>query len=679
MMNEGIVNEWAFDPAAILSSPRKVRGKFHTPMVDKDREFIKGEAIQNAVPDFMHLPILHDFHKERTVGIVTRVVELSDGSFDFEGLIKATDDCNDIWELIKSGNYDQVSIYGKRTVGSGSCGVRPEARSEPCVTTGVRLDSISVCDENARNEGTSLFIAKGGGKVVFNATEAIIKAETTDSSLMHTATDYPKQQFGKDGLPRTKKKCTATCPQHMRPDVQKGEDMDETVNSGIGQKLDALIELATQLVQKDEETKGDSFENNYKDKTQLDETEYDVDQGEEHDVRDQDHEQPGGEDLKHGEEKALTSDDELNHLAAKYHLEKKVREESQKRAFVDNSLPKRGLDAGASSVDAKAAPGTTPRDPHRPPGFEGEAGYSDASFTEAPSQTFDAPPKKRAPAVPQRQPNGPPKTTPEGEVGSKQVRSTIAPRQGGDSVESDVKPGFPKPKPNPEGEHRETKDISPGTPKRMSPEQMKNSQHNAKHGGPRAAMPSKDRSTPYQGSGSTEPINTKPTTNTDRKREARAKEGREDTNPGEYGHDNSENKADGGIEGKLDTLIDIMGRLAQSDEQVHEGMGQATPNNEEEKAISKGTEIMDDNELKLLVKAEINAALSEIKKASDAEITELKKANTEMLAKIEAMSNEVITKSGVAVVLKPGDEDVGSVFETSNIGAITKMGKAQKA
>jgi hypothetical protein len=224
-----VVNEWGFDPASILQSPRKVKGKFHTPMTDKDKEYIQGEAVRNAVPDFMHLPILHDFHKERTVGIVTRVVELSDGSFDFEGLIKATDDCNDVWELIAKGNYDQVSIYGKRTGGNGSCSLRPEQRKEPCVTNAIRLDSISVCDDNARNEGTSLTVAKGG-KVVFTANDELIKAETTDSSLMHTATDRVKT--GKDGLPRTKKKCTATCPQYERQELGKGDDMNEVEEKG---------------------------------------------------------------------------------------------------------------------------------------------------------------------------------------------------------------------------------------------------------------------------------------------------------------------------------------------------------------------------------------------------------------------------------------------------------------
>lgn len=277
-----MVKEWTFDPGEILRSPRKVRGKFHTPMVDKDKEYIEGKAVRNAVPDFMHLPILHDFHKERTVGIVTRVVELPDGSFDFEGLIKATDDCNDIWELITRGKYDQVSLYGKRVCGSDSCKVRPEQRSNPCVTTAVRLDSISVCDENARNVGTSLEVAKSG-RVVFTATEEIIKATTTSSPMSHEVTDYPKKKKGVDmdevkaeqRIPPEKppkkdagirearpgdKKSTAMKSEEPEESAEPVEEpmeepTEEPMEDSIEDKLSKLEQMIEQLIQKDEEDK----------------------------------------------------------------------------------------------------------------------------------------------------------------------------------------------------------------------------------------------------------------------------------------------------------------------------------------------------------------------------------------------------------------------------------------
>jgi len=165
---EPSVKEWEFNPNEILASPRKVQGIFHQPIVDKDGEMIQSSGMRKAVPDFMHLPVLHDFHKERPVGVATKIKELSGGRFWFEGVLKATKDVDDIWEKVKTGNYDQVSIFGKRTKYNNQCSLPQSMRSGPCITDGVRLDSISVCDENARNPQTSLEVMKA--KVVYDTT-----------------------------------------------------------------------------------------------------------------------------------------------------------------------------------------------------------------------------------------------------------------------------------------------------------------------------------------------------------------------------------------------------------------------------------------------------------------------------------------------------------------------------
>ena len=85
-IEEPMVKSWDFDPDSILKSTRKVTGTFHVPKVDKDREIITKAAMTDAIPDFMHLPILHDFHKERVLGLVTKVWEEADAfhtSLDF--------------------------------------------------------------------------------------------------------------------------------------------------------------------------------------------------------------------------------------------------------------------------------------------------------------------------------------------------------------------------------------------------------------------------------------------------------------------------------------------------------------------------------------------------------------------------------------------------------------------
>jgi hypothetical protein len=130
------------------------------------------------------------------------------------------------------------------------------------------------------------------------------------------------------------------------------------------------------------------------------------------------------------------------------------------------------------------------------------------------------------------------------------------------------------------------------------------------------------------------------------------------------------------INSRLDRLIAIVAQLVQSDEGVHEQMD--NPINEEEKAISKGTETMKDEEVDLLVKAKVDAKVEEISKAYIEKVEELKKANTELEARIAKMENETIEKSGVAVILRDGDGELGTVLQ-SNAAAISAISKAQKS
>jgi len=136
----------------------------------------------------MHLPILHDFHRERALGIVTKVWEESD-AYHFEALFKATRDVDDAWKKVQKGIYDHVSIYGSRIEGSSSCSLDPAQRAIPCVTHRIRLDSISACDENARNDETFMSVAKSFSRFANDPNDTIIKAETTNSNIMHSIYD----------------------------------------------------------------------------------------------------------------------------------------------------------------------------------------------------------------------------------------------------------------------------------------------------------------------------------------------------------------------------------------------------------------------------------------------------------------------------------------------------------
>jgi len=252
---------WEFKPD-ILNSPRKVKGYFHEETVDKDNEIITAEAMRQSVPDFMHLPVLHDFHKERPVGLATKIIEYPGKKFYFEGVFKATSDCDDVWERVLKGEYNQLSIYGKRTAYSESCKLPQFMRTSPCKTQGIRFDSISVCDENARNPLTSLEVAKGG--VVLVDAETLIKAESTDSSLIHVTTDgVNSMDEKKEPKQEEQQKEVKKCPCGGKTEVEKSTQESPDL-SAIRMKIDEMSGILRQLVESDAKvhdtmTKGDTM------------------------------------------------------------------------------------------------------------------------------------------------------------------------------------------------------------------------------------------------------------------------------------------------------------------------------------------------------------------------------------------------------------------------------------
>ena len=227
--------EWGFNINGILTSPRKITGTFHVPTVDKDNEIITSEAMDNAMQDYMHLPIISEYHKERPIGIVTKSWKTEDGRYQFEGVIKATEDCDDVWGKVQKGEYDMLSIAGKRTDSSAECTMHPLLRGtgKPCITRGLRLDSISACDEGARNPLTSLEMAKAGEDLedpylctspLVLISQNFIKATDTDSSLIHTVTDgIAKKRCG------TTKKCSGGKSSELEKSDEESESKEEEV------------------------------------------------------------------------------------------------------------------------------------------------------------------------------------------------------------------------------------------------------------------------------------------------------------------------------------------------------------------------------------------------------------------------------------------------------------------
>lgn len=221
-------HEWFFDFTGIMGSTRKITGTFHVPTIDKDNEIITSEAMDEAMEDYMHFPTIAEYHKERPFAIVTKAWKTHDGEFALEGLVKMTKDCDDIWEKVQKGVYNMMSVAGKRTDSSAECSMHPLLRGtgKPCVTRGLRLDSISACDDGSRNPLTSLEMAKAGDEDPYFCTSPLvlvsqnfIKATDTDSSLIHTVAD---------GAQKKKVCMTKKCSDGKSSELEKSEEDSES-------------------------------------------------------------------------------------------------------------------------------------------------------------------------------------------------------------------------------------------------------------------------------------------------------------------------------------------------------------------------------------------------------------------------------------------------------------------
>jgi hypothetical protein len=227
---EDIKKSWESALKNIMGSSRIVEMTFHVPKVDKDKEIISAGAMAKALENYLYLPIISEFHKERPIGIAEKVWQTKGDEFKARARIREDPSVDDVWNKIERGEYNQVSIAGRRLKYSPECNLPHSMRSkeQPCRTTGLRLDSISVCDERARNEGTDLSVVKASSDdpatFVFTTAleitqvkDTLIKAETSNSPLIHPVTDGTKRKSG-DSM----EKCN-------KPPVEKadGEEMKE--------------------------------------------------------------------------------------------------------------------------------------------------------------------------------------------------------------------------------------------------------------------------------------------------------------------------------------------------------------------------------------------------------------------------------------------------------------------
>jgi len=275
------VLDWDLDFEAMLKSDRDFSGTFHKPVVDKENDIIPASAMDKAMDDFMVLPTLQEVHTERTVGIITKAWKTSEDEYKFEGKIKPGDDCNDVWDKIKKGEYDGLSIGGRRIKYSKDCSIPSAIRDTPCVTHKLKLYNVSVCSSPVNPEASVdevNKVAKGGNDLTKG--DNMDEVETYDdvitksdiSELTKAIDDLTKSfasHFARLTTPQPQKlggghakKVTNTLrkdeDEGETPDIQKDMDepeMDVRKSEDIQKAYDAKIMELTERISKMENEK----------------------------------------------------------------------------------------------------------------------------------------------------------------------------------------------------------------------------------------------------------------------------------------------------------------------------------------------------------------------------------------------------------------------------------------
>ena len=118
------------------------------------------KAVEEALPDYLRLPVLTYKHTERPVGMVEKAKFNKRGGLEITAWIKDTPDADDVWDAIQKGDINAFSIYGARIKGNDQCRLHPTERTGTCVSSKIRLDAITLCSDNKVNPDAGFNIIK---------------------------------------------------------------------------------------------------------------------------------------------------------------------------------------------------------------------------------------------------------------------------------------------------------------------------------------------------------------------------------------------------------------------------------------------------------------------------------------------------------------------------------------
>jgi len=230
------MSEYKVNFSVLDESKREIEGIATAPVVDAEKEIILRKAVEDALPNYLRLPVLSYMHSERPIGMVKEAKFLDDNSLYIKGWIKDTPDTDDVWSKILKGEINAFSIYGRRIEGSPECKLHPNNRNSPCITKSIHMDAITLCGDNKINPSA-------GFNVIKSLFEDIVNNENTDNNIL--SKDSEMKDMDSEEKP-----------------IEKGCDL-EKMSLSVEERLDKVEKMLTEYIESTQPVnKGDEMESN---------------------------------------------------------------------------------------------------------------------------------------------------------------------------------------------------------------------------------------------------------------------------------------------------------------------------------------------------------------------------------------------------------------------------------
>jgi len=232
------MSDYTVNFSILDESTREIEGVATAPVIDAEKEIILRKAVEDALPNYLKLPVLSYMHSERPVGMVKEARFLDDNSLYIKGWIKDSPDADDVWSKILKGEINAFSIYGRRIEGSSECKLHPNRRTSPCITKAIHMDAITLCGDNKINPSA-------GFNVVKSLFEDILNNGNTENNVL--SKDMETNEIPKGG--QEIEKSEVSVEDRLTQIEKTMSEIIETLPVNKGNEMESNTELVEENIE----------------------------------------------------------------------------------------------------------------------------------------------------------------------------------------------------------------------------------------------------------------------------------------------------------------------------------------------------------------------------------------------------------------------------------------------